>query len=353
MNPITKLRWGILSTARIGRRNWRAMLASEAATLVAVASRDVEKAAEFIREMQLKAPWPICPEASCYEDLLANPAVDAVYIPLPTGLRKEWVMRAAQAGKHVLCEKPCAVRAEDLREMIDCCERHGVRFMDGVMFMHDPRFAVLRDMLDGAQEIGELRRITSAFSFLGDAEFMDSNIRGCVALEPTGCLGDLGWYCLRATLWAMRWELPQRVSGRILASVPDRDACPAISDFTGDMEFSGGASANFHCSFLASNQQWLNVSGAAGSLRVPDFVSPAADHSLAWELGYQPVARSAVAGISNEARMFACFAAELTDASLVTEWAEISWKTQLLLDACEKSARLERPLFLRDGVYSA
>lgn len=349
----TKLRWGILSTARIGRRNWRAMRDSGVASLVAVASRDLEKAGQFIHEMQGEAPWPECPLASNYEELLANPAVDAVYIPLPTGLRKEWVIRAARAGKHVLCEKPCAVSAEDLQEMIDACRQHRVHFMDGVMFMHDPRLSALREILDEGVQVGALRRISSAFSFLGDAEFMGSNIRGQVALEPTGCLGDLGWYCLRAALWVMRWEMPQRVSGRTLSSVLDRDGNEAITDFAADLDFAGGVSGNFHCSFLAPEQQWLNISGTAGSIRVADFVSPAVENDTDWELDYQRVPRCAGGWMSHEARMFARFAAEIADASLACNWGEISWKTQVLLDACHESARSGRPLFLRDGVYLA
>jgi predicted dehydrogenase len=129
------LRWGILSTARIVRRNWPGMRDSGAGILVALASRDTAKAERFIDEMQAVAPWPVRPKAyGSYESLLESPEIDAVYIPLPTGIRKEWVMRAAAAGKHVLCEKPCAVNAADLKEMIDCCEKHGVMFMDGVMY---------------------------------------------------------------------------------------------------------------------------------------------------------------------------------------------------------------------------
>ena len=71
--------------------------------------------------------------------MLAAKDVDALYIPLPTGLRKEWVIRAAQAGKHIVCEKPCAINAADLREMVDACRQHRVQFMDGVMFMHSRR----------------------------------------------------------------------------------------------------------------------------------------------------------------------------------------------------------------------
>jgi predicted dehydrogenase len=102
---------------------------------------------------------------------LASDEIEAVYIPLPTGLRKEWVLRAAAAGKHVLSEKPCAVSVADLREMIEACRKHRVQFMDGVMFMHSRRLPRLREILEDGRSVGQVRRITSAFSFLGAGDF--------------------------------------------------------------------------------------------------------------------------------------------------------------------------------------
>src|SRR5271170_5364629 len=119
---MNKLRFGILGTADIARKNWKAIFHSGNCEIVAVASRDVERSRKFIAEGQAQVPFSTTPAAfGSYEELLASPDVDAVYIPLPTGLRKEWVMRAAAAGKHVICEKPCAVSAGDLEEMISAC----------------------------------------------------------------------------------------------------------------------------------------------------------------------------------------------------------------------------------------
>src|SRR5260221_2135393 len=143
-----KLRWGILGTANIARKNWKAIHHTENSTLVAVASRDLERSRRFIAECQAHTPFEIAPQAfGSYEALLASKDVDAVYLPLPTGLRKEWVIRAAEAGKHVVSEKPCAPSVADLREMIEACRRHHVQFMDGVMFMHSRRLALLREAL--------------------------------------------------------------------------------------------------------------------------------------------------------------------------------------------------------------
>ena len=213
-----KLGWGILGTAQIARKNWKALRNTGNSTVVAVASRDVERSRRFIAECQAQVPMETVPTAfGSYEELLATTDVEAVYIPLPTGLRKEWVLRAAAAGKHIVCEKPCATSVADLREMLDACRRQRLQFMDGVMFMQSRRLRQIREVLDDHASVGRIKRITSAFSFCASREFFLSNIRADSLLEPHGCLGDLGWYSLRFALWAMNGQLPQRVTGRILS----------------------------------------------------------------------------------------------------------------------------------------
>ncbi len=344
------LRLGVLGAAGILRKkNWQAIQCSGNAIIAALATRDPARTRQFIAERQSEAPLPVTPQAhDNYEALLADKSIEAVYLPLPTSLRKEWVIRAAEAGKHVLCEKPCAVSAADLREMLDACRRHQVQFMDGVMFMHNPRLEQLREVLDDQQRIGPIRRITSVFSFLGTGDFNERNIRVQAALEPLGCLGDLGWYCLRFSLWAMRWQLPRRVSGRILAGGTDT----APLDFSGELYFDGGASAAFHCSFLAVNQQWANISGANGHVRVPDFVLPSSDNEVAWEVSYKPVRKvetglyleTPTTALSQEALMFRNFANQIRSGALNEEWPESALKTQQVADACLASARADGKL---------
>ena len=165
-------RWGILSAAHIARKNWLAIKNSENAIITAVASRSVEKAQQFIDECQAHSSFETKPVAlGSYEELLKRPDVDAVYLPIPTGLRKEWVIRAAEAGKHVLAEKPVGCDASEVAEMIAACKKHNVQFMDGVMFMHSLRLNKLRETLNDGQSVGQLRRITSQFSFNGTEEF--------------------------------------------------------------------------------------------------------------------------------------------------------------------------------------
>src|SRR5437868_61606 len=208
----TKCRWGILGTATIARKNWKAIHNAPSATLLAVASRDRGRAQHFINECQAHTPFATVPAAcGSYEELLNRADIDAVYMPLPTAVRKEWVLRAAETGKHILCEKPCAVSSADLCEMLDGCRRNHVQFMDGVMFMHSRRLTLMRRVLDEQQAVGAIRRVTSQFSFKASDEFLSGNIRVQSNLEPLGCLGDLGWYNIRFSLWAMTEQMPLRV----------------------------------------------------------------------------------------------------------------------------------------------
>ncbi len=345
------LRWGILSTAGIAVKNWKAIRLSGNSVVRAVASRSLEGSRRFIAAQQADAPFAFDdePEAlGSYAELIAHPEVDAVYIPLPTALRKDWVIRAAEAGKHVLCEKPCAVSVAELDEMLDACRRNRVQFMDGVMFMHNERLARVRELLDDPARIGPLRRINSAFSFLGKGDFRSDNIRARAELEPLGCLGDLGWYCIRYALWVMRWQLPLKVAGRILTEAGSRDGGPGSPlEFSGELFFEGGVSCGFYCSFLANGQQWITVSGEQAALRIADFVNTNDACEAAWEIGHERIPKdgsgmelgSETKPDSQESRMFRSFAELVRGGQVDESWPEIARKTQLVVDACLASAR--------------
>jgi predicted dehydrogenase len=234
-------RWGILGTAQIARKSWNAIRNAQNGIITVVASRTLEHSQRFIAECQAEAPFATSPRAvGCYEDLLTAKDVEGVYIPLPTGIRKEWVLRSAQAGKHVVCEKPCAVTVRDLIEMLAACRCHHVQFMNGVMFMHSRRLELIRALLNDRHTIGQIRRINSGFSFNAPEEFFRSNIRGHSQLEPHGCLGDLGWYCIGFALWAMDWKLPRRVSGRVLCESPGQiGRTPVSTEFAGELFLKG------------------------------------------------------------------------------------------------------------------
>jgi predicted dehydrogenase len=354
---MNKLRIGFMSTANIGRQNWKAVFNSGNCVISAVASRDVKRSRQFIREGQREFPFAAEPAAlGSYEELIASKSVDAVYVPLPTGLRKEWVLRAAAVGKHVICEKPCGVSFADVQDMADACRKNRVQFMDGVMFMHSPRQARVREILDDNQSVGQVRRISSAFSFCGTDEFSRGNIRLDGRLEPAGCLGDLGWYCIRFTLWTMKWQLPHTVTGRILSeSKPIGGRVPAPTEFSGELFFDDNVSAEFYCSFIAADQQWAFVSGRNGWLRLPDFVHPFNSREPAFEVNRTeirileagadqrkaPIPESAELGhaTAQNTIMFRNFANQVFSGKLNNDWPMWVLKTQQVLDACLEAAR--------------
>jgi predicted dehydrogenase len=359
--PTNVCRWGILGTANIARKNWKAIRLAENATLVAVASRDFAKAQAFIDACQADVAFAKAPVPCGYEELLRRSDVDAIYFPVPTGIRREWVVRAAQAGKHILCEKPCGPTEDDVLAMLSACEANSVQFMDGVMFMHGKRLPLLRQVLDDGESVGEIRRITSQFTFAASDEFQRSNIRSQSELEPLGCLGDLGWYNIRFSLWAMKYQMPERVTGRLIAA----NAAGVPFEFSGEMIFPGGATASYFCSFQTQLQQWAHISGTRGFVTVSDFVLPVYGCESAFE---QNTLRFNVSGCSyhweshprryavreysdgkpdaQETNMIRNFSEIVLSGKLQPTWGEIALKTQVVLDACLRSAR-------RDGQWMA
>lgn len=355
-----KCRWGILGAATIARKNWDALRRAGNAELIAVASRSAERARQFINECQSVAPQSRCPEAvEGYEALLAREDIDAVYIPLPTGIRAEWVIKAAEAGKHVVCEKPCGANAGQVRDMVAACDANGVQFMDGVMFMHSRRLEALRQVLDDGVSIGDVKRITAQFSFCAPDEFKTGNIRTHAALEPLGCLGDLGWYTIRFALWTMGYRPPREVSGRLLATLQRPDSPDAVPmEFSGELFFDGGVSASYYVSFLTEHQQWANVSGTRGYLHVRDFVLPFYGPEVAFEVSNSVFTidgcdfnmedhtrRVAVPEYSNnasnaqEVNLFRRFSEIVLSGQRDSHWPQIALLTQQVMDACLQSAR--------------
>lgn len=345
-----KIRFGFLSTANIGRKNWKSIHAAGNAIVTAVASRDIERSREFIAKLQAEAPFETVPTAlGSYEELLESPNVDAVYIPLPTGLRKEWVLRAAAAGKHIICEKPCGLNAADVREMISACKKNRVQFMDGVMFMHNKRMSRLRKVLDDGKSIGQIKRITSNFSFRMDETVYGKNIRINSKLEPAGCLGDLGWYNIRFALWAMNWKMPREIRGHTLSGMrANKTLAPVPVDFSAELIFDDDASASFYCSFIAQYQNWVHVSGEKGSLVVPDFVHGSGDHELTFELNRKEVwvkccncrgKHSNSTEFTQQVNMMRNFSNQIRSGKLNEDWPMWALKTQEVVDACLKSAK--------------
>ena len=246
------VRWGIVSTADINRKLIPGAHASPKVDLVAVASRELGRAEAYAREWQIERAF------GSYEDLLAEPSIDAVYISLPNTLHCEWSIRALEAGKHVLCEKPLSRHPDEVAAAFDAAERSGRLLMEAFMYRHHPQTARLVELVR-AGAIGDLRLVRSTFSY---ALFDESNIRLRTDVEGGGLM-DVGCY---------------NVSGsRLLAGEPERvygEAWfgPTGTDwvFAGTLRFPGDMLATFDCGTALTDRDELEAIGSEGSLFVDD-----------------------------------------------------------------------------------
>jgi predicted dehydrogenase len=355
-----QVRWGILGTATIARKNWASIKNSPNATLVAVASRSQERAQQYIGECQSQVPHDPKPRAiGSYEEMIAADDIDAIYVPLPTGTRADWCIKAANAGKHVLGEKPCGVDVPELESILNACQANNVQYMDGVMFMHSARLNKIRETLDDGKSVGDIKRIQTGFSFLAPSDFIENNIRINSDLEPMGCLGDLGWYNIRMNLFAMNYAMPSKVSGRLLTDMKRDDSPnPVPLEFSGELFWDNGASASFYCSFVTEHQQWAHISGTKGYLSLPDFVLPFFGSEVAFDVGnhefdlhgcvfnmQERTRRVAVSEYANnepgaqETNLFENFSNLVLSGTPDNTWGEIALKTQKVMDACYVSAK--------------
>ena len=269
------VRFGILGCASIARKLIRAMLKSRNAVPFAVGSRSMETAIRYAARVGLSGRVLTF---GSYEEVLQHDEVEAVYVPLPTGLHREWVVKAAEHKKHILLEKPLALEFNDLLVMLEACETAGVQIMDGTMWLHNPRAAEVRRVLQDQTLFGDLLRINASFFFKASEEFLESNIRVKKGLDELGCLGDIGWYCIGAALWAANYELPYKA-----VALPDPKLNPDGVPLRcgGTLCWRDGRIAVFDCGFDAPLRQRLELAGSNGSVIVDDFVIPHEETSSA------------------------------------------------------------------------
>ena len=319
------IRWGILGTARIAARVGAAIRQARGTELRAVASRSAERGTAWAAEHGAAL------SRESYAALLDDPQIDAVYIPLPPALHREWTIRAAERGKHVLCEKPLATNAAEAEEMAAACRAHGVQLMDGVMWLHHPRAAEMHQVFQNG-DLGLLRRVTAAFTFFG-SHLKEDDLRYDRALGG-GSLLDLGWYCVGAALWAFE-ALPERV---FATARYYRDVDVNLS---GLMWFDQDRMASFDTGFDTSMRKWLEVAGTSGSLVCDDFTRPwnpekprfwlhAAEGKVAEHVSAAPV---------QEVAMIERFSAIVRGGNVDDWWPRFAVNVQRVCDALLESAR--------------
>jgi D-xylose 1-dehydrogenase (NADP+, D-xylono-1,5-lactone-forming) len=244
--------WGILSTARINRKVLAGARASESVDVLAVASRDRARAEAHARENGIERAY------GSYEELLADPDLEAVYISLPNSMHVEWSIRALDAGKHVLCEKPLTRRAHEAEEAFDAAERAGRILMEGFMYRHNPQTAQLEELLAGGA-VGRLQLVRAAFSFPVEGA---ANVRLVRELDG-GALMDVGCYCVSgARLLAGE---PETVFGTQVVGASGVDVL-----FAGTMVFPGGVVAQLDAGLHLPHRDELEAIGDGGSLFLDD-----------------------------------------------------------------------------------
>jgi predicted dehydrogenase len=247
-----KLRWGVLSTANIGlKKVIPAMQRGQLASIDAIASRDLARA------QQAAAALGIPKAYGSYEDLLADPGIDAVYIPLPNHLHVPWTIKAAEAGKHVLCEKPLSLTVAEAEKLLAVRARTGVKIGEAFMVNCHPQWLRLRELL-AEDRIGKLRSIVGVFSYFNADQ---TNIRNQVATGG-GALMDIGCYLIHASRYAFRQEPTQ-----VVASI-DRDPQMNIDRITSAiLDFPGGQSI-FTCSTQMVPYQRVQFIGTRGRIEL-------------------------------------------------------------------------------------
>jgi D-xylose 1-dehydrogenase (NADP+, D-xylono-1,5-lactone-forming) len=246
------VRWGLLSTARINEAILTGAAGTDSTEIVAVASRDQARAEEYAREHGLSRAH------GSYEALLAEDDVEVVYNSLPNSMHVEWSIRALEAGKHVLCEKPMDKRAEAVERAFDAADKAGRLLMEAFMYRHHPQTHKVAELVaDGA--IGELRQLRSSFSFtLADL----ADVRMLPELDG-GAVMDLGCYCV--SMQRLLAGEPERVFGLQRTGSTGVDV-----GFTAVLQFGGDVFGEFNCGFDLPELNGLEAIGSSGVAVVPD-----------------------------------------------------------------------------------
>ena len=322
---MTKLRWGILGVALINDKLLPAFAKAANAELRAIASRSLEKAQKAARAANIPTAH------GSYDALLDDPQIDAVYIPLPNTLHAEWTRKAAERGKHILCEKPLTPTAAEARALVDFCRAKGVQLMDGFMWPHHPRTHRMRQLLDDGV-IGPVKHVTACFTFPLPMDPSNIRLRSEMA---GGSLLDVGCYPVYGIRWALGAE-PVRVfaSSRFEHGVD--------VEVHGLMWLADGRTAAFDCGFTLPFRRWVEVVGTEGVLCVPDLWVPGPRAVFTIEREGRPIEKIVIEGEDQVQHMIEDFGRAVLEGKPVRPDAEEAVRGLRVLDALAKSARENR-----------
>ena len=257
------LNWGLLSTARINRALIPPLRSSDRNQLLAVASRSQESAERYARE------WNIPRAHGSYEALLADPDIDVIYIPLPNHLHSAWTIKAVEAGKHVLCEKPLALSVDEVDAVKTAARKHERIVMEAFMYRHHPQTLKVQELVKNGS-LGELKLIRGSFTF---ALSRDGDVR----LDPAkggGSIWDIGCYPISYARSVLGQE-PLEVFGWQVTGPTGID-----ETFVGQMRFEKNVHAQFDCGFVIPFHSFMELVGTEGRLNIPNPFKAETDENL-------------------------------------------------------------------------
>jgi predicted dehydrogenase len=260
------VKWGVLGNAEIARVCViPAMQKSRNGKVHALGTRSPERARQVVAENNIARVY------GDYDDLLSDPEVDAVYIPLPNHLHHPWTLRALRAGKHVLCEKPLACDAREAQEMVNVAADTGLLLMEGIMYRFHPRSQRIKEMAANGS-IGTVCLVRSAFCYPMDKELLESGQNA--RLKPDmggGALLDVGCYSVSVARWFLDAE-PTQLQAQAVYHPAGVDV-----HVVGSLQFSGNGLATLEASFISALQQTYTIIGADGAIELPH------DAFIPWE----------------------------------------------------------------------
>jgi len=255
MNP--SIRWGIIGNATIARKCViPAIFNSANGRIQALASRNPEKAAALATKYNIPQLY------SHYGSVIEDKQVDAVYVPLPNHLHKEWTIKALEAGKHVLCEKPLACNAAEAMEMAQVASKNGLHLMEALMYRFHPRSRVIHQMVSQGK-IGALRLVHVSFCFHIEEEILKKKENARLKKKGGGALLDVGCYGVSVARWMMG-ENPESVQAAAHFNSEGVDIHSA-----GVLQFRNKGLATFEASFISALQQTFSIVGETGSFELP------------------------------------------------------------------------------------
>ncbi|HUF00157.1 MAG TPA: Gfo/Idh/MocA family oxidoreductase [Anaerolineales bacterium] len=257
------LNWGLLATARINSALIPPLRASKRNSLLAVASRTQESAENYARE------WKIPRAHGSYESLLADPEIDVIYNSLPNHLHAEWTVKAVQAGKHVLCEKPLALNVDEVDAIKTASQKHGRVVAEAFMYRHHPQTLKVQELVKSGS-LGIMKLIRGSFSFILSRD-------GDVRLAPAmggGSIWDVGCYPISYARTVVG-ENPLEVFGWQVVGPTEID-----ETFVGQMRFANEILAQFDCSFAIPSHSFMEIVGSEGTLNIPRPFKPETDEKI-------------------------------------------------------------------------